>query len=111
MAGEGVFCFQSRGKRGFDMPALHDEHPRLAALYDLACGWSEDRDFYLWLAKGGAKSILDLGCGTGPICDAYAAGGHDDRRQSFSTDARYRWRQTEWLQHRVGRVLLTGLSI
>lgn len=70
------FCFQGRGKRGFDMPDLHDERPRLAALYDLACGWSEDRDFYLWLAKGGAKSILDLGCGTGPICDAYAAGGH-----------------------------------
>ncbi|CAN7401180.1 methyltransferase domain-containing protein [Rhizobium sp. LjRoot258] len=59
------------------MPDLHYEHPRLAALYDLACGWSKDRDFYLSLAQGGPKSILDLGCGTGLICDAYAAGGHD----------------------------------
>nr|WP_246699405.1 class I SAM-dependent methyltransferase [Rhizobium sp. BK538] len=59
------------------MPDLHYEHPRLAGLYDLACGWSEDRDFYLSLADGGPKSILDLGCGTGLICDAYAARGHD----------------------------------
>ena len=59
------------------MPDLHYEHPRLAALYDLACGWSADRDFYLFLADGGPKSILDLGCGTGLICDAYAARGHD----------------------------------
>lgn len=59
------------------MPDLHYEHPRLAALYDLDSGWSEDRDFYLALAGEGRKRILDLGCGTGLICNAYAALGHD----------------------------------
>lgn len=59
------------------MPDLHYDHPRLAILYDLLCGWSADRDFYLSLADGEPKSILDLGCGTGLICDAYAARGHD----------------------------------
>jgi SAM-dependent methyltransferase len=56
---------------------LHYEHPRLAALYDVDSGWSRDRDFYLALAGDGRKRILDLGCGTGLICNAYAALGHD----------------------------------
>jgi SAM-dependent methyltransferase len=77
MVGEGAFSFSVAEPRSFDLPDLHYEHPRLAALYDLACGWSADRDFYLFLADGGPKSILDLGCGTGLICDAYAARGHD----------------------------------
>ncbi len=55
---------------------LHYEHPALAALYDLDSGWSIDRDFYLGLASGGQKRILDLGCGTGLLCDAYASLGH-----------------------------------
>lgn len=59
------------------MPDLHYEHPRLAAIYDLDSGWSKDRDFYLALAGEGRKRILDLGCGTGLLCDAYAAEGHD----------------------------------
>ncbi|TCR92128.1 class I SAM-dependent methyltransferase [Rhizobium sp. BK376] len=59
------------------MPDLHYEHPRLAAIYDLDSGWSKDRDFYLALAGAGRKRILDLGCGTGLLCDAYAAEGHD----------------------------------
>lgn len=58
------------------MPDLHYEHPELAALYDLDSGWSIDRDFYLDLAAGGPKRILDLGCGTGLLCDAYASLGH-----------------------------------
>lgn len=58
------------------MPDLHYEDPDLAALYDLDNGWSIDRDFYLDLAAGGPKRILDLGCGTGLLCDAYAARGH-----------------------------------
>lgn len=56
-----------------------DEHyinPRLAAIYDLNCGWSEDRDFYLRLARPEPERILDLGCGTGLLADAYAARGH-----------------------------------
>lgn len=59
------------------MPDLHYEHPRLAALYDVDSGWSADRDFYVDLAAGGRKRILDLGCGTGLVCNAYLAGGHD----------------------------------
>jgi SAM-dependent methyltransferase len=59
------------------MPDLHYEHPALAALYDADCGWSEDRGFYLNLAGAPPQRILDLGCGTGLICDAYAALGHD----------------------------------
>lgn len=59
------------------MNDLHYTDPTLAALYDLNCGWSVDRDFYLALAGEGRKRILDLGCGTGLLCDAYAARGHD----------------------------------
>jgi predicted TPR repeat methyltransferase len=59
------------------MPDLHYEHPDLAALYDADCGWSADRDFYLALAGNPPQRILDLGCGTGLLCDAYAALGHD----------------------------------
>jgi 2-polyprenyl-3-methyl-5-hydroxy-6-metoxy-1,4-benzoquinol methylase len=62
------------------MTNLPDEHyvnPRLAALYDLGNGWSQDRDFYLALAGSAPVSILDLGCGTGLLCNAFAALGHD----------------------------------
>jgi SAM-dependent methyltransferase len=59
------------------MADLHYEHPELAALYDIDCGWSADRDFYLNLAGKPPQRILDLGCGTGLICDAYAALGHE----------------------------------
>lgn len=58
------------------MPDTHYEHPRLAAIYDLSSGWSEDRDFYLELAGDTPSRILDLGCGTGLICRAYAKRGH-----------------------------------
>ncbi len=59
------------------MPDLHYEHPRLAGLYDLDSSWGPDRDFYLRLPRPAPQSILDLGCGTGLLCDAYAALGHD----------------------------------
>lgn len=58
------------------MPDVHYTHPRLVALYDLGSGWSADRDFYLALAGAAPESILDLGCGTGLLADAYAARGH-----------------------------------
>jgi SAM-dependent methyltransferase len=58
------------------MPDLHYEEPSLAELYDLDSGWSIDRDFYLALAGNTPKRVLDLGCGTGLLCNAYAARGH-----------------------------------
>lgn len=58
------------------MPDEHYENPKLAAIYDRLCGWSRDRDFYLALAGDPPQQILDLGCGTGLLCDAYAARGH-----------------------------------
>lgn len=53
----------------------HYVNPRLAAIYDLDSGWSADRDFYLNLPTSTMR-ILDLGCGTGLICNAYAERGH-----------------------------------
>jgi SAM-dependent methyltransferase len=62
------------------LPDHHYVDSRLAALYDLDSGWSADRDFYLALADDGVGSgplkILDLGCGTGLLCNAYAERGH-----------------------------------
>lgn len=58
------------------MPDLHYEHSRLADIYDLDSPWSVDREFYLSLAGNEPQDILDLGCGTGLICEAYAAKGH-----------------------------------
>ena len=59
------------------MPDFHYEHPRLAQIYDLDSPWSADRDFYATLAGDRRQRILDLGCGTGLLCCAYAAKGHD----------------------------------
>jgi SAM-dependent methyltransferase len=58
------------------MTDLHYEHPKLVDVYDLGNGWSEDRNFYLSLAGDKPISILDLGCGTGLLCNAYAERGH-----------------------------------
>jgi 2-polyprenyl-3-methyl-5-hydroxy-6-metoxy-1,4-benzoquinol methylase len=54
----------------------HYMEPRLAAVYDIDCPWSADRDFYLSLAGQEPQHILDLGCGTGLQCNAYAEQGH-----------------------------------
>ncbi len=55
----------------------HYVNPKLARLYDLDSGWNIERDFYMSLAGDSPKSILDLGCGTGLICEALAGKGHD----------------------------------
>jgi ubiquinone/menaquinone biosynthesis C-methylase UbiE len=55
----------------------HYENPKLAEVYDLDSPWSIDRDFYLSLAGTPPQRILDLGCGTGLLTDAYAAKGHE----------------------------------
>ncbi len=54
----------------------HYEHPRLANVCDSASGWSIDRDFCLALADGKNLKILDVGCGTGLLCDRFASQGH-----------------------------------
>ncbi len=59
------------------MPDNHYMNARLAEIYDFDSGWSLDRDFYLSLALPQRQSILDLGCGTGLLCNAYAALDHD----------------------------------
>jgi len=58
------------------MPDNHYVDPRLARLYDVDSPWSADREFYLGLASRPARRVLDLGCGTGLLCDACAADGH-----------------------------------
>lgn len=58
------------------MPDAHYEDQRLAEIYDLDSGWSKDRDFYLALPTTPGQRILDLGCGTGLLCNAYAENGH-----------------------------------
>ncbi len=59
------------------MPDHHYVNSKLAEIYDLDSGWSADRDFYLSLAGPQRQTILDLGCGTGLLCNAYAAKDHD----------------------------------
>jgi ubiquinone/menaquinone biosynthesis C-methylase UbiE len=54
----------------------HYENLTMAQIYDLDSPWSVDRDFYLALAARPSMTILDLGCGTGLLCNAYAEEGH-----------------------------------
>lgn len=54
----------------------HYVNKKLASVYDVCCGWSEDRDFYLSLATDSPLKILELGCGTGLVSRAYALNGH-----------------------------------
>ncbi len=65
-----------RRRRSCALPDEHYVNPELAELYDLDSPWSPDRDFYLSQAGPPPQSILDLGCGTGLICNAYAELGH-----------------------------------
>ena len=58
------------------MPDRQFSDQRLADLYDLGNAGSEDRDYYLKLPGTPPQDILDLGCGTGLLCHAYAARGH-----------------------------------
>ncbi|HEU5399832.1 MAG TPA: class I SAM-dependent methyltransferase [Terriglobales bacterium] len=49
----------------------------IAGIYDVVNPWSEDLDFYLSLAPAtGTCDVLDLGCGTGTLCSAFARRGH-----------------------------------
>jgi SAM-dependent methyltransferase len=52
----------------------HYNQPELADLYDDENAWDASADFYLDLARRlGARSLLDIGCGTGTVTRGIAA--------------------------------------
>lgn len=52
--------------------------PRLAAIYDAVDGPRPDLDLYLGMAdQFGARSVLDVGCGTGTLACLLAARGYE----------------------------------
>lgn len=58
------------------MPDLQYTLKKLADIYDLGNSGVEDRDFFLSLSGKPPQDILDLGCGTGLVCNAFAGRGH-----------------------------------
>ncbi len=58
------------------MPDAIFSHPRLAAVYDAFDGDRRDLDFYVDIADElGARSVIDVGCGTGNLALLLAASG------------------------------------
>jgi SAM-dependent methyltransferase len=58
------------------MPDAIFSHPRLAAVYDAFDGDRGDLDFYVKIADElGARSVIDVGCGTGNLAVILAASG------------------------------------
>lgn len=70
-----------------------DNHPLMAALYDLENPWCEADDFFLSVInRRGPSRVVDLGCGTGTVTTASARAGHSvvgiDPNASFIQAAR-----------------------
>lgn len=58
------------------MPELWTENPSLVAVYDVECAGRHDHDFYLRLAENvDARSVVDIGCGTGVFASDLAKRG------------------------------------
>jgi len=58
------------------MPDLIFSDPRLARLYDVFDGERDDLELYLGIAdEAGARSVLDVGCGTGCLAVLLAGSG------------------------------------
>jgi ubiquinone/menaquinone biosynthesis C-methylase UbiE len=82
----------------------HYENNKLVAVYDLDSGWSVDRDFYLALANRPTMRILDVGCGTGLLCNEYASRNHDvtgvDPSRSMLNSGRVKThgKKIEWVE-------------
>lgn len=56
--------------------AAHYTNPRLAAVYDALDGPRDDLELYLGIVdKLGARSVVDVGCGTGSLAVLLAANG------------------------------------
>lgn len=52
------------------------QDPKIAAIYEVANPIAQDLEFYLSLAGPQSCSVLDLGCGTGTLCCAFAERSH-----------------------------------
>jgi SAM-dependent methyltransferase len=103
----------------------HYNQAELAVLYDDENGWDVSADYYLGLAKRfGAKTLLDLGCGTGTVTRGIlkAIGGRGvgvdpaqpmlDVARRNTTDEQVEWIHGDAREARLGRkfdlIIMTG---
>jgi SAM-dependent methyltransferase len=92
-------------------PEYSDDYtdPRLAIFYDEFNPWSVDRDYYLDLAMS-AKSVLDVGCGTGTVLGRARADGHAGRlvgldpAAAMLDQARASYPDVDWILGDLGKV-------
>jgi len=89
--------------------------PRLAALYDALNPPDASDAFYLGLAKGERKRILDIGCGTGRLAVDFASQGHlvtaADPAEGMLAMARARpgGELVDWVGRDAGGLALEGV--